>query len=71
MGRIDWSREKDAFIESIFKESGDVLQSTMSKFAWDLISDGFISTYVVNIGDVLTGKQPTIFWCTCLIEKDV
>ena len=60
-----------AFVESIFKEGGDVLQSTMSKFAWNLISDGFVSTYVVNISDVLTSKQPTIFWCTCSIKKDL
>ena len=62
---------EDSFVELIFKEGGDVLQSTMSKFAWDLISDGFVSAYVVNIGNVLTSKQPTIFRCTCAIEEDL
>ena len=47
---------EDLFIESIFKEGGNVLQSTMAKFAWDLIFDGFVSAYVVNIDNVLTSK---------------
>ena len=62
---------EDAFIKSVFEEGGDVLKSTMSKFMWDLITDGFISAYVVDVGDVLTGKQPTIFRGTCLIEEDL
>ena len=47
---------EDLFIESIFEEGRNVLQATMVKFVWDLISDGFISAYVVNIGNLLTSK---------------
>ena len=62
---------EDSFIEAILKGGRDVLQSTMSKFMWDLVSNGFISTYVVNVSNVLTSKQPTIFRCTCLIKEDL
>ena len=62
---------ENSFVESIFKEGGDILQSTMLKFTWDLISNGFVSTYVVNIGNVLTSKQPTIFRCTCPIKENL
>ena len=47
---------EDAFVKSVFEEGRDVLQSTMSKFTWDLITDSFVSTYVVVVGDVLTSK---------------
>ena len=43
---------EDTFIESVLEKSGDVLESTMSEFVWDLIADGFVSTYVVNVGNV-------------------
>ena len=44
----------------------------MLEFSWDLIADhGFISAYVVNIGNVLTSKQPTIFGCTCPVKEDL
>ena len=62
---------EDAFIKFVFEESGDVLKSTMAKFAWDLVSNGFVSAYVVNIGNVFTGKQPTVFRGTCPIKKDL
>ena len=62
---------EDTFVKSVFEEGRDVLQSTMSKFAWDLLTDGFVSAYVVDTGNVLTSKQPTIFRCTCSIEEDL
>ena len=37
-------------IESIFKEGGDVLKSTMSYFSWNLITQSFISTGKNNKG---------------------
>ena len=62
---------EDAFIKFVFKESGDVLKSPMAKFAWDLVSNSFVSAYVVNISNVFTGKQPTVFRGTGLIKKDL
>ena len=43
----------------------------MLKFTWDLISDGLVSTYIVNVGNVFTSKEPTIFRCTCAIKEDL
>ena len=43
----------------------------MLEFSWDLIANGFISAYVVNINNVFTSKQPTIFGCTCSVKEDL
>ena len=47
------------------------MKSTMSYFSWNLVGNGFISAYVVNIGNVFTSKQPTVFRCTCLVNEDL
>ena len=51
---------EDPFIEPVFEESGDVLKSTISYFSQNLISQGFISTHVVDISYVFTSKKPTV-----------
>ena len=61
---------ENAFIESIFKEGGDVLKSTMSYFSWNLITQSFIGTYVVDIGIVFTSKEPTVIWGTGPVKKE-
>ena len=62
---------EDLFIEMIFKESGDVLEPTMLYFMWNLISQGFISTYIVDISYVFTSKEPTVVWCTSSVKEDL
>ena len=65
------SKVENLFIELVFKEGGDVLKSTMSYFSRNMITQSFISTYVVDIGDVFTSKKPTVIWCTGLVKKDL
>jgi hypothetical protein len=55
---------KYGFIEPIFKERRDVLESAMSHFPWYSIPDGLVCAHVVNICNVFTGQEPTIFWST-------
>ena len=43
----------------------------MSHFSWNLVGNGFISAYIVNIGNVFTSKQPTVFRCTCPVKEDL
>ena len=43
----------------------------MSHFSWNLVANGFISAYVVNVSNVFTSKQPTIFWCTGPVKEDL
>ena len=63
---------EDSFIELIFKEGGDVLEPTMSYIAWNLITQSFISTYIVDIlSHVFTSKEPTVIWCTGLVKEDL
>ena len=62
---------EDLFIELVFKESGDVLKSTMSNFSWNLIPQSVISTYIVDVSYVFTSKEPTVIWCTGLVKVDL
>ena len=62
---------ENPFIEAVFKESGDVLKSTMSNFSWNLIPQRFISTHIMDIGDVFACKEPTFFGCTCLVKENL
>ena len=62
---------ENLFIESIFKESGDVLKSTISSFLHDLIPKSFISTHIVDISDVFTCKEPTFFGITCAVKENL
>ena len=62
---------ENAFIESIFKEGRDVLKSTVSYFSWNLMTQRFISTYVVNIGNVFTSKEPTVIGGPSPVKKDL
>ena len=47
------------------------MKSTMLYFSWNLVADGFVSAYVVNISNVFTSKQPTIFRCTGPVKEDL
>ena len=62
---------ENPFIELVFKESRDVLKSTMSNFSWNLIPQRFISTHIMDIGDVFACKEPTFFGCTCLVKENL
>ena len=62
---------ENVFIESIFKEGGYILKSTMSYFSWNLITQSFIGTNVVYIGNVFTGKEPTVIRGTGPVKKNL
>ena len=62
---------ENPFIEAIFKEGRYVLKSTMSYFAWNLVTQGFISTYVVDIGNVFASKEPTVIQSASSVKKDL
>jgi hypothetical protein len=49
---------EDGFIESVFKESGYVLKSSVSEFSWNLVVQRFVRTHVMDISNVLTCEQP-------------
>ena len=43
----------------------------MSYFARNLVTQGFICTYVVDIGCVFTSKDPTVIRCTSAVKEDL
>jgi hypothetical protein len=43
----------------------------MSHFSWNAISDGLVGAHVVNIRNIFTGQEPTIFGSTSLVQQDL
>ena len=62
---------KNLFIEPVFKESRDVLESTMAKFAWDLVAQGLIRTDIMDISNAFASQEPAIVEGTCPIKKNL
>ena len=43
----------------------------MLNFTWDLISQSFISTDIVDIGNIFTSQEPTSLGCTSLVKENL
>ena len=62
---------KNLFIEPVFKESRDVLESTMVKFAWDLVAQGLIGADIMDISNVFASQEPAVIGGTCPVKKNL